>query len=241
MIVQQNKIAYVTGSSRGIGLALVKKLIEAKFFVVGISRTNDFSHPNFLHESLDLLDLEAVKNYKFKHSADQVVLVNNAGMLGIVKPIGQLDSQTIQDVMTANSIAPQILINQFLNTFQSEVSLGHIVSISSGAGKHAIDAWASYCASKAAIDLFSETVWSELKSRDIKNWHVHSIAPGVVDTQMQSEIRRSKPADFLALDKFMFLKSNNELTDPTVVAKKLYQVIQSPKLFKECLMSVRDF
>ena len=143
--------------------------------------------------------------------------------------------------MTVNSIAPQILMNTFIRTYQHQVQHGHIVNISSGAGKYAIEAWAPYCASKAAIDLYSETVHAELESRGKTNWFVHAIAPGVVDTVMQEEIRESDPDLFQSHEKFMALKANQELVSPRIVADKIMQVIASPRLFRKTTISVRDF
>ena len=241
MDAQQNKIAYITGSSRGIGKALVQALIAENYQVFGLSRSAEKSASNFTPIQLDLNDLEAVKAFEFKPQVDHVLLVNNAGMIGDIGPVGSIPNETIEAVLTVNSIAPQLLMNTFIKTYMGKVKHGHIINISSGAGKYAIDAWASYCASKAAIDLFSETIKHEWLQRNIENWHIHSIAPGVVDTQMQSEIRSAKPALFKSHEKFIQLKANNELSSPEAVSNKLLQVILSPESFADTTISVRDY
>ena len=111
---------------------------------------------------------------------------------------------------------------------------------SSGAGRHAIDAWGAYCASKAALDMFSETISEELKGREIKNWKIYSIAPGVVDTNMQDEIRNAKPEDFLVKKKFIDLKNNNELANPTIVASKLYEIVTGKIITSEVKLDIRS-
>ena len=88
--------------------------------------------------------------------------------------------------------------------------------------------------------MFSETIALELKSRGHNNWKVFSIAPGVVDTKMQGEIRASNPAQFLAHQKFIDLNANNELANPNFTAELFYKVIAKPEGFPNVVFSVRD-
>jgi benzil reductase ((S)-benzoin forming) len=236
-----DKLAYITGSSRGIGKALSLLLLKNGYRVVGISRSNAIKHPNFEHIALNLSDILAVNDFAFNDSADQVVLVNNAGKIGEITPVGQIANQDIASVMNVNTIAPQILMNKFIKRFQSGKGDYHILNISSGAGKRPIPSWAAYCASKAAIDLFSETVAEELEWKQMDNWTIHSCAPGVVDTKMQEQIRSSKEENFKMVDNFIAYKENNELYSTEYVATKLFEVIQNPSFFPETIISVRDF
>lgn len=241
MDAQPTKLAYVTGASRGIGEAIVQELLAAGYRVIGLSRTTKIDHPNFKFIELDLSHLEAVKSFTFDETAPHVLLVNNAGILGEVGSVGAINDSTFERVMTVNTIAPQLLMNRFIATFKKSVDSGHILNISSGAGKNAIDGWAAYCASKAALDLFSETIRLEFNLHQLENWLIHSIAPGVVDTEMQSEIRNSNPSEFKSLDRFIALKAENQLATPADVAKKLFRVIREPKKFESTNISVRDF
>lgn len=241
MAVRPNRLAYITGSSRGIGAALVDLLLEQGYQVIGLARTSVPQRLNFTSISIDLNDMEAVHDFQFTETAEEVLLINNAGIIGEISPVGQISDSSIQRVMNVNTIAPQILINKLIRTYSKSIRKGHIINISSGAGKQPIDAWASYCASKAALDLFSRTTAEELKSRGTDNWHIHAIAPGVVDTQMQTDIRSANPNDFILLDRFISLKNDNELSDPKSVAQKIYKVIEHPLDFPETVISVRDF
>lgn len=241
MDFQPNKLAYITGSSKGIGKALCLKLLSHQYRVVGLSRSNDIEHPNFSHVAIDLNDLEAVKAFTFDGSANEVILINNAGIIGEIGPVGSIPNQTIQDVIQINTIAPQVLMNNFLKHYKSKVKQGHLFNISSGAGKQPIDAWASYCASKAALDLFSQTIREEWKLHGIKNWHIHSIAPGVVDTNMQVDIRKANPKQFKQVEKFIDLKNDGNLSDPEQTANLLYRVIVNPNYYADTIISVRDF
>ncbi len=234
-------IAYITGTSSGIGKALALKFLKEGHKVVGMSRNCSIEQSNYTHIKLDLSNLKDVSEFDFPSNLqDDIVLINNAGIVGPVKPIGHQIEAEIIEVNTVNVIAPQILTNKFIHKFHTIDKNYQVINISSGAGKHPIDAWATYCASKSAIDLFSETVNQEMKSRNHNNWHIFSIAPGVVDTNMQKAIRSSNPKDFLNHNKFMELKSNNELAGPEKVAALLYSVIESPHNHKDVVFSVRD-
>lgn len=241
MAAQPNKIAYITGSSQGIGRSLVEKLLAEGFFVFGLSRSNQLVVDNYEFIPIDLADLQQVSAFTFEKGAEQVVLVNNAGLVGDINPIGSLNNSAIQQVMNVNTIAPQILCNNFIKRFQNEKGNFHIINISSGAGKSAIASWASYCASKAAIDLFSETIGSELEWKQATNWSIHSCAPGVVDTSMQDQIRSASEKEFNRVQYFKDLKSNNELYTSAHVANQLFKVIEYPNKFPEVIISVRDF
>ena len=158
--------AYITGTSTGIGKALAEKLLNEGVNVIGIARRCSIKHPNYEHIKLDLSDLSQVNAFDFKMNlSEDVILVNNAGIIGSVKPIGHQIGEEIIELANINILAPQILINKFINKFQSLGQNYQVLNISSGAGKYAIDAWATYCSSKAALDLFSETVALELKNR----------------------------------------------------------------------------
>ncbi|MFK8043992.1 MAG: SDR family NAD(P)-dependent oxidoreductase [Crocinitomicaceae bacterium] len=233
---------YITGTSSGIGKALAELLLENNFEVVGLSRRQTLNHPNYIHITIDLSDLKQLKAFNFPANyKDDVVLVNNAGKVGPIKPVGQQITKEIVSLNCLNVIAPQVLMNKFICQYKGNSTPNYqIINISSGAGKRPIDAWAAYCASKAAIDLFSETVAEELAARNHTNWKIYSIAPGVVDTEMQKEIRASSPKNFLSHQKFIDLKINNELNSVSVVAEKLKCIIEADNADLPVKFSLHD-
>jgi benzil reductase ((S)-benzoin forming) len=241
MAVQLNKLAYITGSSKGIGKALSEQLIEGGYRVIGISRSCGLQHPNYKHIYLDLSHLSAVKSFEFEQSANEVVLINNAGLVGDIGPIGSLSNEAIEQVTIVNTLTPQVLCNNFIKRFKNDKGKRQILNISSGAAQKPIDAWATYCASKAALDLFSETIAEEMEWRQQTNWFIHSCAPGVVDTEMQEHIRSAKASDFRRLQNFKDLKTNNELASAVAAAQQLKLVIDFPQKFEKTVISVRDF
>ena len=242
---------YITGTSRGIGKAIAERLLEnPSNRVIGISRQRSIEHPNYIHSFLDLTDVNTLSEFKFElHAkAKKIYLINNAGVLGFIKPIGKLDAATIVRNYTVNLIAPSVLTNAFIDCYNSTDAEKVILNISSGAGKNPIDGWAVYCASKSGLDMFSRVVDAEQKIRSTKpqenihrGFHVFSIAPGVVNTGMQDEIRSAQKEDFSRLEDFIGYKVNNELSEPEFVSKKYINILANINNIKNILSSIKDY
>ena len=125
---------YITGTSRGIGKAFAEHLLEdASNYVIGISRSKSIEHPNYRHFHLDLTDTDAIADFKFEiHAhAKKIYLINNAGSLGFIKPIGKLEASTIIQNYTLNLIAPSVLTNAFIDCYATADAEKVIVNISS--------------------------------------------------------------------------------------------------------------
>lgn len=222
---------YITGTSRGIGKAIANLLLEdSNNFVTGISRTSSIKHSNYTHLSIDLNDLAAVNQISFNtdKNISSVTLINNAGVLGSVKHAGNIDTKDIIMAYNINVVAPSILMNNFIKKHKSINKPKTIINISSGAGKRPIDGWSTYCSSKAALDMFSRVVAQEQKLES-SMLRIYSIAPGIVDTFMQEQIREADIAEFSRLDEFIKYKKSSLLISPEEVAKKLLAIIRNDK------------
>lgn len=230
----------VTGTSSGIGQALAQLIIDQNIgSVTGISRSSTIEHEKYQHQALDLSDIEAVTSYQFPSLdvIDEMILINNAGYIGDIKRIGQADAKAIVDTYTINLIAPALLSNAFLQAYPAQKKI--ILNVSSGAGKRPIDAWGPYCSTKAGLDLLSANIATEQELTE-GNTRVFSIAPGVVDTEMQSAIRNSNTEDFSQYDHFVQLKENNELVSSEQVAEKYLKIVLHPENYPETIFSLRD-
>jgi len=233
---------YVTGPNRGIGRALVDRLLATKpdAVVVGVGRSATVEHPRYRHQVLNLTDLAAVQAFRFPGHADatRVALVNNAGTL-TVKPIGAADPLALVNEYLVNLVAPALLMNSYLAAYRGLSIDRQIVNISSGAGQRPFDGWATYCATKAGLDMLSRSVAleQELSQGGVR---VLSISPGVADTDMQGVIRSTPPADFSRVQEFVDYKATGGLASPETIALKLCRVMDDPSLTPEVLVSLRN-
>ncbi|MAX82432.1 MAG: short-chain dehydrogenase [Crocinitomicaceae bacterium] len=235
-------VFFITGASSGIGKAVAELALCKGHVVYGVSRRETIQHENFHQITLDLSDLEALFNWSFpeiKEKVDRIILINNAGLIGDIKRIGEASDQEIAKLFQVNVTAPAILMNKFIGQFKAEKTALTVLNVSSGAAQYPIDAWAPYCGSKAAIDHFSNTVALE---QEITNGSVRilSVGPGVVDTAMQETIRTATTQDFSRADHFKELKRNNELISPQQVAEEYMWVIDNPDKIKSVVSSLRD-
>ena len=212
---------YVTGVSRGLGKAVAEKFLKEGYSVVGIGRSSDIHHVNYTFLVCDLSLQSDIDNIQFDATSEEVILINNAGQIGNIQRISDQKEPDFEEVMRVNTLAPMYLSWSCLQQVNGAIK---IVNVSSGAATRAIPGWATYCASKAALDRFSETIQLEEKEkgRDVKVW---SVAPGVIDTAMQEKIRSASVESFSSLETFLDLKKNDELTNPQVTADKLFQLI----------------
>jgi benzil reductase ((S)-benzoin forming) len=239
-------IYIITGASKGIGKAIAEELLKDEGNqVVGVSRTNSIQHPNYRHQPLDFSDVEAVEHNLQKvflpyQNAQKLVLLNNAGVLGDIGYIGEgMPNERFEFVFDVNVIVPAMLMNTFLQTYRQHPAQKVVVNVSSGAGKYPVDGWASYCASKAAIDMLSLTVQKEQEMRGTDT-RIYALSPGVVDTGMQEHIRQSDATRFSTVEKFRQYKQNNELASPEEVGRKIVNFLNHTDRYNEVIVSVRD-
>jgi len=219
---------YITGVSRGLGKAAAEKFLEEGYSVIGIGRSSALQHTNYTFVECDLSNAAAISEIDFDSEVNELILINNAGQIGNVRRLSEQQQPDFEEVLGVNILAPMQLTWQCLHGLKNTQKV-KIVNISSGAATRAIPGWAAYCASKAALDRFSETVQREEieKGSNVRVW---SVAPGVLDTAMQEKIRSASPNDFSSSVTFLDLKRNDELTAPQVAAEKLYRLIVDEKI-----------
>jgi benzil reductase ((S)-benzoin forming) len=228
---------FITGTGKGIGKALAMCALQNQANIVyGLSRQNEIDHPSYTFSPIDLANEEEVLAFSFKPitSGNKVVLINNAGILGEIDRVGQTSDSHYQQVYQVNLVAPSILINKFIKQYQNFSGEKIIINISSGASTAPYESWAAYCASKAGLEMFTKVLVKELPNE----FKIYSIAPGVVDTNMQTTIRATEKSKFIHLDKFLDLKMNGALYTPQAVADKILEVIEKPHLFPESVFRI---
>ena len=181
--------------------------------------------------------MEAVQKLQFPNVnlASDVLLVNNAATIGSILPIDKKTNEEILREYNLNIISPTLLSRKFINNYSDNKKL--LINIGSGAANKAIASWSTYCATKSGLDMLTEVIQKE-KHESLK---VFSIHPGVVNTNMQEEIRKSDADFFPIKQQFIDYYSKNELFSVDFVALKIFQIIAKNEDFKEIILNLRDF
>lgn len=190
------RIAVVTGASRGIGRAVALELARAGAHVVAVARTQ-----GALEElddeiralgstatlvPLDVKDLDALDRLGgalYERHGKVDVLVGNAGLLGQVAPIGQIDQATWDAVMTVNLTANWRLVRSFDPLLRAS-DAGRAIFVTSGAAHKATAYWGPYAVSKAGLEVMARTYAAEV--RNITAIKVMLVNPGPLRTRMRA-------------------------------------------------------
>lgn len=183
------KVWYITGASKGLGLALVKKLVAEGHQVAATSRSLETLEQaldaapadQFLPLEVDLADEASVAGsllttYEVFGRID--VVVNNAGY-GIGGAIEELTLEEIRSNFEVNVFGPITVIKNVLPYLRAQRS-GHIINISSIAGFAGVVGWSAYAAAKNAIIGLSDVLAQDVRELGI---HVTAVAPGAFRTQ----------------------------------------------------------
>jgi short-subunit dehydrogenase involved in D-alanine esterification of teichoic acids len=141
--------------------------------------------------------------------------------------------------LAINLQAPVLLSAVFLKHTRQWQMPRKILNISSGLGRRPMAASALYCAGKSGLDHFTRCLALDeaLHSNPAK---VVSLAPGVIDTDMQTDLRSAKGASFPDQNMFVQLKDNGALTSPDEAARQLLAYVQRADFGSNPVADVRD-
>lgn len=225
-------IAFITGTSTGIGYSLANHLLSENpdNQVTGIGRNQTINQAGYKHITADFTVPAIAGQIPLEQASpapgDTLVLVNNAGVVEPVEHTGRLHSNDIINHMNVNFVAPVVLTNLYINTFQYHPGPKLIINVSSGAASNPYDGWSCYCSSKAGLEMFAKVVDTEQKINK-QGFKVFSVSPGVINTQMQDTIRKAGKEGFSNIEKFIKLKENHQLKDPDAIAKEFLYIIRN--------------
>jgi NAD(P)-dependent dehydrogenase (short-subunit alcohol dehydrogenase family) len=196
-----------------------------------ISRSGPPEDSGIEHLEADLADpaswpelaarLEAITN-----TADprRVIFIHAAGTLSPIGFAGEVDLEAYTANVLLNSAAGQVLGHVFLALAADMEGDRTLVMISSGAASSIYPGWSAYGAGKAALDQWVRNVGEEQRRRGAVV--VAAIAPGVIDTSMQEQIRSTSAEDFPDVNRFRQLHEEGDLVAPDEAARRFWDAVK---------------
>ena len=183
------KYIFITGASSGLGLALAEAYLNRGWTVYAVSRRtpdNLLSHHTFHHATLDLRDHNRTPGViaDLLGDLDHLDLaILNAGIMGRIEDMANTGLDELKEVMDVNVWANKTVIDSLFSEIET---IDQIVTISSGASVNGNRGWSGYSVSKAALNMLTK-----LYAREHPDTHFCALAPGVIDTAIQEEIRKT--------------------------------------------------
>ncbi len=243
-------LTILTGASRGLGAAMAEQLLKSGHRLLTLSRhTADLwvvQGSDLEQWTVDLVDasptaakLEAWLTHEFTRGPLSVTLINNAAALSPPAPLPVNTSEDLVRALRVGLEAPTLLTAAFLRATAAWTVPRRVLFISSGLGRRAMAGSASYCAVKAGMDHLARAI--ALEQAGLANpAQVVSLAPGVIDTDMQVQLRSADPETFPEQARFAALKSGGLLDTPEAAAGKVLAYLARPDFGSNPIGDVRD-
>ena len=224
----------VTGASKGLGRSIALAIAKSGATVIALARSS--SELKEIEAKLKTISGDSVavscdlsKSTDISNASDFILskfdhlsgIVHNAG---IINPIGNMLDTSRDDwelTLKVNLLGVQDLTRSLDDAIGGEKHT-RVTTISSGAAQRSLHGWSAYCVSKAGLDMWTNCMAEEGNSENIS---ALAIAPGIVDTNMQENIRSSNPDEFPLHPHFVDYHDTGQLVDPDIVAKQLLSLV----------------
>lgn len=181
-------LVVITGSTGGLGKGIFNALKDScDIITVNRRMPEEGVHINIC---VDFSDSDAVQKCGLekilteKSGYDRYAFINNAFTMGNLTDVCELDPSDVVNTVNVNVSSAIILINGFVRTVMGKANDIRVVNITSGAARRSLHGWSLYCTTKAAMEMYISCLANDCQ--DIKCFNID---PGVVDTDMQVQIR----------------------------------------------------
>lgn len=244
----------LTGASRGLGLAMARQLMQPGNSLLCISRhanallaqtaaQADIPLTQWTH---DLIDGEALSHrlqdwlaLQGAEAFSSATLINNAGMIPAITPLSNAHPSELARALRVGLEAPMQITSRFLNATRDWGVPLKVLNISSGLGRRPMASQSAYCAAKAGLDHFTRCLALDEAQRE-HGARVCALAPGVVDTDMQVELRGAPAAQFPDQPRFEKLKNQGLLTSSEEAARQVLAYLARADFGSQSVADVRE-
>ena len=250
-----DKTLYIlTGASRGLGAAIAAQLITPGSQLLCISRHDsaelqakavaggarltqwqrDLANPALVAHELTrwLATLDPA-------GFERACLINNAGVISRIGPVDDCEDADLSRALRVGLEAPLLLAAAFLRATAKWPVARRILNISSGLGRHAMAGAAVYCAAKAGLDNLSRAMALDEAARP-NGVRIVSLAPGVIDTDMQIQLRSADPTGFPDQANFIAMKTQGSLASASEAARQVVAFLNRADFGDQVLADVRQ-
>ncbi len=233
-----NKVVVITGASRGLGAGIAAEMATHGLRLGLCARAVPAvpvasQSTQVLTRSVDVTNETALEQFAtevVKTLGPIDLWINNAGILEPVNPLRKVSSQDFKHHLEVNVLGVFHGSKIFANHVRNRDGSGVLINISSGAARSPYAGWSAYCAGKAAVDRMSECIDIE---EDDSGLIVYSVAPGIIDTDMQELIRTMTADRFPLVEKFRNLKSEGAFTTADKVANAMLDLAFNPSAARD--------
>jgi len=243
----------ITGASRGLGLAMAQQLFSHRHRLLCISRQvsagltdaacqagADLTQwPADLADAVPIAD--RLEHWLAAQSGPDIAsatLINNAGVIPGIVPLRAADPFELTRALRVGLEAPMLLTAAFLKTTQAWTATRKVLNISSGLGRRPMASQSAYCAAKAGLDHFTRCLAQD-EALQANGARVCALAPGIIDTDMQVQLRNAAPASFPDQPNFAQLKQTGQLSSPQDTAARVLAYLQRADFGSQPVADVR--
>lgn len=237
-----------------MGLAMAEQLLAAQHQLLGISRhlnaelaeAASLKCCHLTQWALDLSEPQAVadqlENWLRANRPGtwrSATLINNAALIPLIAPLSACCGAELTRALRVGLEAPMLLSAAFLAATEALQIPRKVLNISSGLGRRPMAAQAAYCAAKAGLDHFTRCLALEEAAKP-NGAKVCSLAPGVIDTDMQAQLRSADAASFPDRNSFVGLKQQGLLLSPQGAAARVLARLQRSDFGEQPVADVRE-
>ena len=226
----EGRTAVITGASRGLGAGLAEVFRERGLRLALCARSEPVLADDdaVLARRVDVSREDEVARFAEEaaaHLGKIDLWVNNAGVLEPIAPLRDCEPDAVRHHVEINLLGVFWGMQAYVRHRRAVGGGGVLLNVSSGAARNAYAGWSAYCAAKAGVDRLTEVVALEEEAVGLR---CLSVAPGVIDTEMQSQIRASTPEDFPQVGRFRKMKEEEAFNTPRFVAEQLLALAFDP-------------